>query len=249
MRSSGVSVCMATFNGELFLGEQIDSILSELTEFDQLVVVDDCSKDRTLDILSSYASRDTRIVIIKNEYNLGVVKTFEISLCNASNEIIFLADQDDIWVPGRIDSCLSILASKPEVAAVLVNAEILAFDEKTGRSFYCSNAVPVLTLSSQLLKNKVIGCCLCFRKSVLGLALPFVPGISMHDWWLGCSSLLVGKIYFLDENKIYYRRHSNNASPAKRRDLAVVIKSRIKDLSCFLRLLLRLLGKGLKRVK
>lgn len=77
MRSSGVSVCMATFNGELFLGEQIDSILSELTEFDQLVVVDDCSKDRTLDILSSYASRDTRIVIIKNEYNLGVVKTFE----------------------------------------------------------------------------------------------------------------------------------------------------------------------------
>lgn len=249
MRSSGITVCMATFNGEQFLEEQIDSILSEFTEFDQLVVVDDCSKDRTLDILMSFAARDARILVLKNESNLGVVKTFEVSLSNAANEIIFLADQDDIWVAGRIDSCLDILANKPEVSAVLVNAELLAFNEKTGRSFYSSDAGPSLTLLSQLLKNKVIGCCFCFRKPVLKLALPFVSGISMHDWWLGCCSLLVGNIYFLDENKIYYRRHSNNASPAKRRAVGVVFKSRIKDLSCFMRLLSRFLCKGLKRVR
>lgn len=244
-----VSVCMATYNGELFLSEQIDSILVELSDQDELVVVDDGSTDATISLLLSYAAKDARVKLFRNTQNMGVIKTFEFSLSKAQNEIIFLADQDDIWQPGRVSACLEIFDKSPEVSAVLVNAEVLAFHECTGISFYTAGSEPKLSIISQLYINKFIGCCMCFRKSILTVALPFASRISMHDWWLGCCALLVGNVYFLNENKIYYRRHSSNASPSSSRDLYTVFKSRLKDIGCFFELLIRHFGQGFKRVK
>ena len=172
-----VSVCMATYNGQMFLGEQIDSILSELGESDELIIVDDSSDDGTFELLLCYAAKDTRISVHKNPFNLGVVKTFERSLFFAKNEIIFLADQDDIWMPGRVKSCLDVFESKLDVSGVVVNAEILAFHDRTGRRFYSQGSEPTFTLVSQLYKNRIIGCCFAFRRTVLEVALPFVYGI------------------------------------------------------------------------
>ncbi|MQT58764.1 glycosyltransferase [Pseudomonas sp. FSL R10-1350] len=249
MEDLSVTVCMAAYNGEKYLREQIDSVLSELAGTDELVVVDDCSSDATYKLLLSYSAKDPRVKVFKNAYNSGVVKTFETALSYAQNDIVFLADQDDIWMPGRVDTCLAIFKSKPEVSAVLVNAEILAFQEKTGLSFYPAGLEPKLTITSQLLRNQFIGCCLCFRRSMLKIALPFPTSISMHDWWLGCCTLLSGSVCFVNESKIYYRRHSTNASPSQRRALSVVLKSRAADVLCFFKLLARFLDKRLERVK
>lgn len=249
MLSRCVSVCMATYNGELFLSEQIDSILAELSDQDELVVVDDGSTDSTINLLSSYATKDARVKLTRNTRNMGVIKTFELALSKAQNEIIFLADQDDVWLSGRVSACLDIFDKYPQVSAVLVNAEILAFDQRTGVSFYTAGSEPKLSIISQLYKNEFIGCCMCFRKSILKVALPFASGISMHDWWLGCCALLAGNVYFINDNKIHYRRHSSNASPSSRRDLYTVFKSRMKDIACFVELLVRRFGQGFKRVK
>ncbi|MDY7551985.1 glycosyltransferase [Pseudomonas veronii] len=234
-----VSVCMATYNGELYLREQLDSILLELREGDELVVVDDCSKDTTCEILLSYMGRDKRVKVFFNQRNLGVIKSFESALSKAGNEIIFLSDQDDVWLSGRVSSSLAIFASYEQVSTVVVNAEVLAFTDRTGTSFYPQGYTPSFSLFSQLYKNEFIGCCMGVRRRVLRLALPFAHRISMHDWWLGCCALMNGEVHFLNENKIYYRRHSSNASPSKRRKLAAVLRSRILDMFCFLSLLLR----------
>lgn len=249
MHRLSVSVCMATYNGENFIEEQIDSILSQLSDLDELIVVDDFSKDATLKILHSYAAKDSRVKIYQNIVNLGVVKTFEAALVKSKNDIIFLSDQDDVWISGRVKCSLDIFESDSEVSGVVVNAEVLTYYDKSGISFYDDTKKHEFSLLSQLIKNKVIGCCFCFRRSVLDVALPLPTGISMHDWWLGCSALFCGKIYYFNVNKIYYRRHSSNASPSKRRSIPVVLKSRARDLRCFMQLLSRIFYRELKHEK
>lgn len=249
MHRLSVSVCMATYNGELYIKEQIHSILTELSEFDELIIVDDCSSDNTFNMLESYAERDSRIIICQNNKNSGVIRTFEAALAQSRNDIVFLSDQDDIWKPGRIECCLNIFETNSEVSGVVVNAEIITFHDRSGISFYPINSIPSFTITSQLLKNKVIGCCFGFRRSVLDIALPFVSGMSMHDWWLGCSTLFCGQIRYISENKIYYRRHSTNASPSLRRSIPKVLMSRISDLRCFMLLMIRVVNKSLKNAK
>lgn len=242
--SLSVSVCMATYNGELYLREQLDSILLQLRGGDELVIVDDCSKDSTSEILKSYRDKDERVKVFFNQRNLGVIRSFESALSKAANEIIFLSDQDDVWLPGRVSSCLEVFAQKAQVSAVVVNAEVLAFTECTGTGFYPQGYTPSFSLFSQLYKNEFIGCCMGVRRRVIQLALPFARGISMHDWWLGCCALISGEVFFLNENKIYYRRHSSNASPAQRRKLVTIFRSRISDVFCFSSLLLRRVMRG-----
>lgn len=237
-----VSVCMATYNGEMYLREQLDSILSQLREGDELIVVDDCSKDTTCELLKSY--KDERVKVFFNQRNLGVIRSFESALSKAENEIIFLSDQDDVWLPGRVSSCLEVFVQNAQVSAVVVNAEVLAFTERTGTRFFPQGYTPSFSLFSQLYKNEFIGCCMGVRRRVLKLALPFARGISMHDWWLGCCALMSGEVFFLNESKIYYRRHSSNASPAQRRKLSTILRSRISDVCCFSSLLMRRVIKG-----
>src|SRR6476469_956135 len=96
-----VSVCMATFNGERYVSRQIETILSELSSADELIVVDDCSTDRTLDVVRSI--EDSRISVHRNVSNQRQVRSFATAIALARNDILFLADQDDIWIPGRVD--------------------------------------------------------------------------------------------------------------------------------------------------
>ena len=102
-----VSVCMATYNGEPFLREQIDSILSQLNEKDELVISDDNSKDSTVDIIKSY--HDKRIKLFINKEKKGVTHNFENALVHSKGDLIFLADQDDVWLPGKIKELISFL--------------------------------------------------------------------------------------------------------------------------------------------
>src|SRR5690348_15623759 len=95
-----VSVCMAVHNGARFLRPQVDSILSQLRQSDELVVVDDASTDASPAILESV--RDARLRLLRNAENLGVLRSFEKALRRASGEIIFLSDHDDIWLPGKL---------------------------------------------------------------------------------------------------------------------------------------------------
>ncbi|EXY58193.1 glycosyltransferase, partial [Bacteroides fragilis] len=96
-----ISVCIATYNGEKFIVEQLKTILSQLTDFDEIIISDDHSSDCTLSLIRSF--RDPRIKIYLNENDKGYTSNFENALKKATGEIIFIADQDDIWKKDKVD--------------------------------------------------------------------------------------------------------------------------------------------------
>lgn len=110
-----VSVCMATYNGQEYVAEQIQSILSQLSPADELIIVDDASKDNTLDVVRRL--EDPRIVLLPSAENKGYVASFEKAVSASRGEYIMLSDQDDIWLPGRVETLVNALQTKDFAAS------------------------------------------------------------------------------------------------------------------------------------
>src|SRR5690606_37424283 len=110
---------------EAFIEEQLISILAQIGFADEVIVVDDCSIDRTRNMLLEFARNDQRIKLSFNEKNIGVIKSFEKALAQSQGEIIFLADQDDIWVDGKYSTFIDVFEDEPNVAIVISDAEII----------------------------------------------------------------------------------------------------------------------------
>ena len=169
-----VSVCIATYNGAKYLKEQLESILCQLTESDEVVVSDDGSCDGTVELIRNY--KDSRIHFFPNERRKGIVGNFENALLNASGEYIFLADQDDVWFPRKVQLCLKGLESNDLVLhdAVVVDSELNVLHD----SFFTLRNVR-RGLWRNLYMNGYIGCCMAFRKEFLKYLLPFCAA---HLW-------------------------------------------------------------------
>jgi glycosyltransferase involved in cell wall biosynthesis len=130
-----ISVCMATYNGCEYVKDQISSILVQLRADDELIIVDDKSTDITLQILDEF--NDSRIKIIKNEINLGVIKNFEKAINNASGNLIFLSDQDDVWLPNKVEKILQVFQKYPDITLILSDAQIIDSEGQiTADSFF-----------------------------------------------------------------------------------------------------------------
>lgn len=200
-----VSICMAVYNGEEFIKEQLDSILLQLGENDEVIISDDGSIDQTLAIIDAY--QDTRIST-HHSGKRSIIKNFENSLKRATGDVIFLADQDDIWYPNKIATTLSYIN---EYDLVFSNASV--FNKNTEQSYLLYNKKGSRTgLLRNFVKNNYIGATMAFKRRVLDKALPFPPHIYMHDVWLAMVAEVKGKTFFIEQPLIYYRRHGNNAS-------------------------------------
>lgn len=209
-----ISVSMATYNGSRYIEQQLYSILSQLDENDEIILVDDCSSDNTLEVVESLD--DKRIKIYRNDSNLGVLQTFERAIHLASGDIIFLSDQDDIWYPEKVSKFLQVFDQYFDVTLVLSDANVIdASDEIVAESFFEGRGGFSPNLWNNLAKNKYLGCTMAFRRSMVSKFLPFPKEIPMHDMWIGCINSIYGKSFFLDMPTIGYRRHQHNASPVK----------------------------------
>src|SRR6267378_2104983 len=132
---SKVSVCMAVYNGAAFVKPQIDSILVQIGVRDELIVVDDASEDCSQSILQSIT--DPRLHVYRNPRNVGVLATFEKALMLATGEIVFLSDQDDIWLPGKVEKVLNVFTSLPSVTMVATDAMVVDGQGRTiSESFF-----------------------------------------------------------------------------------------------------------------
>lgn len=202
-----ISVCLASHNGEKYIRAQIDSILPQLSEADELIISDDGSSDTTISIVHSY--RDKRIKLITCNVGNNPVKNFENALAHSTGQIIFLADQDDLWVPNKVERMLQGLKTYDIVLSdcclVDENLELLypsLFDINKTRTGFWKN----------LWKNGYVGCCMAFDRKVLNKALPFPPHIPMHDQWIG----LVGELFFkpvaINDQLTMYRRHEKSTT-------------------------------------
>ena len=206
--SPSVSVCMATYNGDKFIEEQIESILSQLGPSDELVISDDGSDDTTLQILETVARRDSRVKVLKGPKN-GLIKNFENALKHARGELIFLSDQDDVWLPGRVDAAIK---KHKTHATVVVNACVIDQDSNMlAPQVYYENTFKYKPFKT-LIVNRYIGCTMSFRADVLKRCLPFPDNIPMHDWWIGLTSELYFETAMIAESFVKYRRHGENVT-------------------------------------
>ncbi|WP_044172030.1 glycosyltransferase family 2 protein [Flectobacillus major] len=200
-----ISVCIATFNGERYIKEQLNSILVQLGENDEIIISDDSSTDGTVDIIKSFA--DSRIKIFENQHFHNVIFNIEHSLKQATGKYIFLADQDDVWLPQKVSETLEYLTLYDLVISDLqvVDGDLVPMNEQ-------STKIPNLNPLKVIIKNPYIGCCMAFNRNVLNNTLPFPKYIPMHDMWIGVIASLYFKPYFLNKKLIYYRRHGSNLS-------------------------------------
>ncbi|GGJ82619.1 glycosyltransferase family 2 protein [Deinococcus aquiradiocola] len=217
-----VSVCMASYNGEKYIGSQIRSIILQISSQDEIIIVDDNSKDNTVAVIESF--KDIRIKVIKNEKNLGVLKSFAKAIEYSTGDYIFLSDQDDIWLPGKIVKMLSAMRSSEKMVC-LSDAYILNENGKCEETFLKSRNVS-RNLLGAMYKNFFIGCCMAFDKKIKSKILPFPSNINMHDQWIGVVSLVMDSFVLVNEPLILYRRHSNNVTSMKRGDITSIIRKR-----------------------
>jgi len=220
-----ISVCMTTYNGSQYVEKQILSILPQLSDNDELVIVDDCSTDQTVDIIKKI--NDSRIKLFQNERNLGVIKNFEKSIKNSNGDIIFLSDQDDIWMPNKIKEIINIFMNEIDITLVTTDSEIIdENDVVTTDSFYQTRGDFVYGIIPHLIKPRFHGCTLAFKVEMLEIFLPFPRDIPMHDIWIGIVNEIYGKTFYIDKPLVKYRRHSNNVSPSKHKGIYSMIISR-----------------------
>ena len=204
-----ISVCIASYNGEKYLKEQILSVLPQLTEDDEMIVSDDGSTDETIAILESF--HDPRIKMFVNEGRHGFIWNFENALKKAKGDVIFLCDQDDIW---KSDKVKVVMRALKDHDMVLHDAEIVDKDGvKTGK-LYSDGLHQRKGFWSNLWKTRWLGCCMAFRKNVLEYALPFPHHIVGHDGWISAVGLAKFDYYYIPEVLMWYRRHGENASTA-----------------------------------
>jgi glycosyltransferase involved in cell wall biosynthesis len=207
---------MAAFQGEKFIAAQLASILVQLSDADEVIVVDDCSADRTRDVVRGMG--DSRVRLIEHAVNRGVTKTFEDALTHATGDVIFLSDQDDLWAIGKVQSILDIFQAKSDVTVVATNAALIdQSGESLGRSYYQLRGRFRSGLLSNLIRCKFLGCTMAFRSELLPKVLPFPrPFQVLHDLWIGSvNSLTRGRTFFLDQNLVLYRRHPDSVTAGK----------------------------------
>jgi glycosyltransferase involved in cell wall biosynthesis len=218
---------MATYNGQPYLREQLDSILSQLQSDDELIISDDNSNDNTRSIVSSY--NDRRVRLITNPSRRSLVGNFANAMAHATGRFIALSDQDDIWVEHRLERMLSLLKEKPELSLVI--GDFIEFN-RSGQ--LCS--LPPLGSSPKngllqlprifLGKTKYFGCTFLFRSELTRFILPIPPRIESHDIWIAMNACIHGRVGHLQEVTLLRRLHDRNHSQS-RRSLPIILRSRI----------------------
>lgn len=216
-RRESISIALATYNGEKYLREQIDSLLAQSRPFDELVVCDDRSTDSTVEILKEYAASDPRIRVEVNEKNLGFRRNFEkaIKLCQC--DLIALCDQDDIWLPEHLD----VLASGIGSDLLAVGASIITDSEGNHngtrladiKNFKMRLPAPEAVFKFVMYyQNPFQGASMMMRREFRAYAIPVPETVAYHDVWFVHVATLLKEFRFINVPVTLYRLHSSNTS-------------------------------------
>ena len=218
-----IDILMATYNGERYIKEQIDSILNQTYQNFRLIISDDASSDNTIQILKEYEKKDNRIKVYYQEKNLGYIKNFEFLLKKVENKYYMLSDQDDVWLPEKIQKSIDCLKN---TNSDLVYGDLIVVDEnlheinpsfmKLKNTF--KKAKKYNDFRAVYLYNCVTGCTILSKKEFIPKILPFPENVSYmpHDYWISLIVAMNGKIKLIDEKEILYRQHGNNQIGSKK---------------------------------
>ncbi len=208
-----ISVALAAYKGEQYISEQLDSILGQLGENDELIVSDDYPEGKTREIVMNRQSQDKRVRYIEGE-GKGVVRNFENALKACSGDVIFLSDQDDVWMPDKVELVMKEISNGAELVLhdASVTDSVLNITEPSYFAVHGSNA----SFFGNMARNSFVGCCMAFTKQVLLESLPFPEELPMHDWWIALVALKKKrKVVLLSKPLIKWRRHSETVTGRK----------------------------------
>jgi glycosyltransferase involved in cell wall biosynthesis len=225
-----ISAIMCTYNGSRFLKEQLQSINMQTRTPDELVVCDDCSSDKTVEILNNYAVNVKFPVIIRrNAKRLGASKNFEQGMTLTQGDIIVLSDQDDLWRYDKLQILAQVFCQNPDAGyafsdAILIDRDgelvhpslwqRVFFDSKRRALFHRSSLDQLRIL---LGRNVVTGATMAFRASLKTAIMP-IPELWVHDEWIAFASSLYGAYGIpIPEPLTYYRQHAAQAIGLQRR--------------------------------
>lgn len=219
---STVAIIMATYNGEKYVREQIESILASSFSDFEIFIYDDGSRDNTINIIREFEKLyPSKIHLHQNETNLGVTANFLQAVARTTMDYIMLCDQDDVWKPDKIGKTLKRMKNmesqlgKNIPLAVFTDAEIVdAQLNSINNSFFKYNHLNPrkVDLPHVLMENKLIGCTVMINNSIRKLLhnYPLPKHAKFHDWWIALIASSMGKICFINEGTLYYRQHSSN---------------------------------------
>lgn len=203
-----ISVVMATYNGSLYLSEQLESLTKQTYPNIEIIVIDDGSTDNTIEILKSYQLKHSNIKIFINDLNLGYVKNFEKGCTLATGEYIALCDQDDYWHPEKLSKMQAAIGDYPLIYcdSILCEESLIPIGVKISDRVNCRDFDNCL---QQAIFCRIYGHATLIKKSFLVKTLPFLD-LTPHDWWLSFTATFYGGSKYLPEPLVSYRQHSSN---------------------------------------
>lgn len=204
-----ISVCIATYNGEHYISEQLESIISQLNIDDEIIVSDDGSVDDTLKIVESYKKTFPNLTIV-NGPRKGFSSNFGNAIKYACNEIILFSDQDDIWCDNKVTLIRKAFAEDDKITSILHTMYTFENDKKIDtRSIIIKYKEGVF---KNFVKSCYWGCCMAVRANFIKRFIPFRDCCVGHDQLVGLMSEKFGETLFLDRPLIWHRLHANNTS-------------------------------------
>jgi glycosyltransferase involved in cell wall biosynthesis len=216
-----ISVAICTYNGEHFISEQLHSILDQTTSPDEIVLSDDGSKDQTIHIANEILTKQGIVKnwrIIRNTQNLGYVRNFEQACKACTGSLIFLSDQDDVWVKSKIDDFLPVFED-PSVLLAFSDGWVTDANLNVVTSLFSAFSITASDLdkinngagfSLFLKRTYATGAATAMRSSLLDMATPFPSSSWHHDEWLAFSAATANGIFALPKKTFYYRQHGRN---------------------------------------
>ena len=218
-----VSILLAVYNGEKYLKEQIESILSQTYKDIKIIIRDDGSSDESKNIINNYCNLyPDKIFSISGNPTGSAKLNFAELLKNCDSEYIMFCDQDDVWLPSKIELTLNAMKSSENEGntPVLVHTDLQVADENLGivsPSFFEFNCLKQdnMTLPRLLVQNYVTGCTIMINRALKQKCGDIPPECLMHDWWLALVALMFGKLVFCNDSTILYRQHCENQVGAK----------------------------------
>lgn len=205
-----ISIAMATYNGEKFLKKQLDSIYGQTVKNIEVIVSDDCSTDSTVAILKEY-SHKFGLKYFVNDANIGFVRNFEKAISYCQGDLIALADQDDVWLPEKLETLINEIGGKSLICsdAELIDEEGNTISDSFGKY---SNIIDISgkPFIYYACNTFVTGCTVLFKRELLNTALPFPKSVKLHDYWLGLAAKKRNGIKYLSLPLVKYRQHTNN---------------------------------------
>ena len=215
-----IDILLATYNGEEYISQQLDSLLNQTYKDIRILIHDDCSKDNTVTIVKEYSKKySDKIILIQDQIHCGSAQKNFMHLAKFSTaEYVMFCDQDDFWLPEKVEKTFNemkrVEAQSKKDIPILVFCDYKAVDSNLQNLNFNESHNQIaeykLSFSNLLVQNYVTGCTMMINKVLCEMMGDYDSRILMHDWWLALLASSCGQISHLSEPLILYRQHGDN---------------------------------------